>query len=190
MTDPLNDRDLQALWQSQALDQEAISLEEVRGKGKRLERIVSRRNLREYVGAVIVVAGYGWILWVGPSGIIRAGAGLVIVAAIFIVYHLQIRGAATSLPADLVLRSALEFHRVQLVRQRDLLRGVWWWYLLPLVPGMLVVQIGQALAHPERRSRIIAYCVAVAAVAAGIYELNRRAGARIQERIDRLQDKP
>ena len=95
-----------------------------------------------------------------------------------------------SLPADLVVRSALEFHCAQLVRQRDLLRSVWWWYLLPLLPGMLLVQIGQALEYPERLSRIIVYCVVGAAGAAGIYALNRLAAARIQERIDRLRERP
>ena len=190
MTDPLSDVDLQTLWQSQALDRTAFSLEEIRVKANRLERIVARRNLREYAGAVVAVAGYGWIMWVGPSGIIRVGAGLVIVAVIFIVHQLHRRGSAMSLPADLVLRSAVEFHRAQLVRQRDLHRSVWWWYLLPLVPGMLVAQIGQAMAHPERMSGIIAFGVVAAAMAAGIYWLNRRAAERLQERIDRLNEKP
>jgi hypothetical protein len=190
MTDPSNDVDLQALWQSQALDQHAISLEEIRGKATRFERIVARRNLREYVAAVLVVAGFGWIMWVEPSGIVRVGAGLVIAGTIFIVHQLRTRGSAMSLPADLVLSRALEFHCAQLVRQRDLLRSVWWWYLLPLLPGMLLVQIGQALEHPERLLRIIAYCVVVAAITVGIYALNRHAAARIQERIDRLKERP
>jgi hypothetical protein len=190
MTDPVNDGDLQALWQSQALDQKAMSLEEIRAKAKRLERIVARRNRREYVGAVVGVAGFGWIMWVGPSGIIRVGAGLFIVAVIFVVYRLHSRGSTPPLPAELGMRSALEFHCLQLVRQRDLLRSVWWWYLLPLLPGMLVVQIGRALVHPERLTGVVIYCVVVVGGAAGIHELNRRAAARIQERIDRLNEKP
>ena len=189
MTDPFNDGDLQTLWQSQALDQKAISLEEIRDKAKRFERTMARRNLREYVAAVVVVAGFGWIMWVESSGIIRVGAGMVIVGTIFIVYHLRMQGSASSLPADLGLKSALEFHCVELVRQRDLLRSVWLWYLLPIVPGMLVAQIGRALAHPELLSRIVLYCVVMVAGAAGIHELNRRAAARIQERIDRLKEK-
>jgi RNA polymerase sigma-70 factor, ECF subfamily len=108
LTDPLNDGDLQALWQSRALDQNAISL---------------------------------------------------------------------------------EFHCVELVRQRDLLRSVWLWALLPIVSGMLALQIGQALAHPEWLSRIVLYCVVMVAGAAGLHALYRRAAARVQERIDRLKEK-
>jgi hypothetical protein len=190
MTDSLNDGDLQALWQSQALDQNAISVEEIRGRAKRLERIVARRNLREYFAAVVVVPAFGWIVWVGPSGTIRAGAGMVILGTIFIVYYLRRRGSASSLPGDLGLKSALEFHCVELVRQRDLLRSVWLWALLPIVSGMLVLQIGQALAHPEWLWRIVLYCAVLVAGAAGLHALNHRAAARIQERIDRLKEKP
>jgi hypothetical protein len=187
MTDPLNDGDLQAVWQSQALSMNTISLEQIRGKATRLERIVARRNLREYVAAVVVVAGFGWIMWLGPSIVISAGAGMVIVGTLFVVCHLHLHGSASSLPGDLGLKSALEFHRLELVRQRDLLRSVWWWYLLPMMPGMLVLQIGLALVHPERLTRIVLYCVVVVGVASGIYWLNRRAAARLQERIDRLR---
>ena len=63
---------------------------------------------------------------------------------------LHLWGTARTLPSDLALTSALEFHRVQLERQRDLLRSVWWWYLLPFAPGVLVLEIGHALAQPER----------------------------------------
>ena len=44
--------------------------------------------------------------------------------------------------------SCLEFHRSELVRQRDLLRSVWWWYLLPFVPGMLLIPVGSSLDDP------------------------------------------
>ena len=58
--------------------------------------------------------------------------------------------------------------------------------MLPMLPGMLVLQIGLALVHPERLTRIVLYCVVVVGLAAGIHWLNRRGAARIQERIDRL----
>jgi hypothetical protein len=188
MTDPLPDRDLQALWQSQSPRENAISLDEIRERARHLERRVARRNRREYVAAAFVVSFYGWVMWVAPAATIRIGAGLAVAAAISIAYYLHRRGTATSLPADLGLRSALEFHRAQLERQRDLLRSVWWWGLLPFAPSLLVLEIGQALAQPERISRIIAFSVGIIVFMVALYELNRRAAAGIQRRIDRLKE--
>jgi hypothetical protein len=191
MTVPPHDRDLQALWQSQPPGKDvgsAIALDEIRKMSQRLEHKVGRRNRREYVAAAIVVAAFGWQMFTLPTLLLRIGAGMSIVAAIAVVYMIHQWGTARTLPSDLGLTSALEFHRVELERQRDLLRSVWWWYLLPFTPGILVLEVGQALARPERMSRIIATSVVVMASGVGIYARNRRGAARIQGRIDRLKE--
>jgi hypothetical protein len=190
MTGAFDDADLQTIWQSQPRDEHAISLDQIRQNSRRLERVVSRRNLREYIAAVVVIVSFSWMIWVEPSGTVRAGAGLIIAWAVFIAYQLHTRGTATSFPSDLGLKSALEFHRVQLTRQLDLLRSVWWWYLLPMVPGFIVLDIGLALEHPERTLRIVAAGVLVIVLLLSVYELNRRAAAGLQRRLDRLKEDP
>ncbi len=188
MTDQSHDGDLHALWQSQSRGETTISLDEIRSRARRLERIVARRNLREYVAAAIVTPVFGLTMWVGPSGTIRLGAGLIIAATVFFVYHLHTRGAAKSSPADLALRASLDFHRVQLERQRDLIRSVWSWALLPFVPGFLLLQIGLALALPARTARFIGISVVFLVLLVGLHGLNRRVAARIQQRLDRLNE--
>ena len=91
---------------------------------------------------------------------------------------------------DLGLRGSLDFHRVQLERQRDLLRSVWSWALLPFVPGFLVLQIGLALALPARTARFIVIGVLFVVLTVGLHALNRRVAARIQQRLDRLKENP
>jgi hypothetical protein len=188
MTDPQDDRDLQALWQSQPPDGSVIALDLIRQMAEGLEHRVARRNRREYLAAAVVVAVFGWSLFTAPSAFLRIGAGLSIAATIAVTYMLHLWGTARTLPSDLALTSALEFHRAQLERQRDLRRSVWWSYLLPFGPGFLMLEIGQALAHPERISRIIAISVVVMASGVGIYARSRRAAARLQRQIDRLKE--
>ena len=188
MTDQSHDGDLQALWQSQSRAEATISLEEIRSRARRLERIVARRNLREYVAAAIVAPAFAWIMWIGPSATIRVGAALNIAAILFVVQQLYVRGSSTALPADLAFCSSLDFYRAQLERQRDLLRSVWSWALLPLMPGFLVLQIGLALALPARTARFIVIGVVFLVLLAGLHALNRHVAARIQQRLDRLKD--
>lgn len=188
MTDSRPERTLQALWQSQPRGEHAMSVAEVRERARRLERRVARRNQREFIAAVVVVFGYGWILWRVPFAMARIGAGLIIAATIFICYRLHVHGSAASLRTDLGMKSSLEFYRVQLERQRDLLYSVWRWYMLPFVPGFLVLLIGQALAQPARVSFVVAYGVLALCLGVGLHALNRRAAARIQRALDRLKD--
>ena len=188
MTDPQDDRDLQALWQSQPPDGSVIALNLIRQMAEDLDHRVARRNRREYIAAAVVVAVFGWQMFTSPSVLLSIGAGLTIAAVIAVVYMLHLWGTAQTLPSDLALTSALEFHRVQLERQRDLLRSVWWWYLLPFVPGVVVMVIGRALAQPERMVQIIAWSIGMIVIMVGGNVLNRRAAARIQRRIDRLKE--
>jgi hypothetical protein len=187
MSESLEDRELQALWQSQARDASTISLEQLRERAQRHERVISRRNLREYVAAALVVVWFSVMMWAWPSTMIRIGSGLSIAAALLVAGLLHRWGSVTPLPADLGLRSAVELHRQQLERQRDLLRAVWAWYLLPFVPGLVVLEIGFVQVRSGPASRVVVLGVFAAVVMVGIHFLNRYAANRIQERIDRLR---
>jgi hypothetical protein len=189
MADVSHDNDAQALWQSQPRGEPVISLEEIRARARRMERRVARRNVREYVALPIVVAAFGSVIWVGPTSSMRVGAGLIIAAAVFVVYRIHRRGTATSLPADLASNSALHFHRAQLEGQRDLLRSVWSWALLPFVPGILLMLIGASIARPEWMRLIVAYGISFAGLMIGLHVLNRGAAARIQHLLDRLPER-
>ena len=112
MTDPFQ-KDPMALWQSQPRGDRAISIEEVREGARRLERRVARRNRREYIAAVVVVIGYGLIVWRVPFAAARIGAGLIIAATIFICYRLHVHGSAESLRTDVAMKSSVDFYRLR-----------------------------------------------------------------------------
>jgi hypothetical protein len=190
MNEQFRDDGLQAMWQSQPREERVISLEQVRTHARRLDERVGRRNRREYIAAAVVVGVFGAVAWFAPSITVRSGAALLVAATVFIVNRLRVHGSARPLPAELADRSALDFHRAQLVRQRDLLQTVWLWYLLPLVPGMAMLLIGVARADPERMSRIVAIGIGTGVLMIGGHVVNRRSAARIQQYLDRLNGHP
>jgi len=191
MTDPQNDRDLQALWQSQSSGKDVgsgIALTLIRELAQGFEYRVTRRNRREYAGAAVAVALFGLSVFTKSSVLLRIGSGMSIVGVIAAAYMLHRWGSARTLPSDLALTSAIEFHRAQLERQRDLLRHVWLYCVLPLTPGVLVMEIGNALAQPEHTWRIIFWSVVMFLLMLGVLALNWRAASRVQRQIDRLKE--
>lgn len=178
---------VQSLWQDQPAESGAMSVDELRRRSRRLTRIVSRRNLREYVAAAVVVVAFGFMAWKAPLPLMRVADVLSVAGMIFVVYHLHRHGAARAMPADMGLTSCLQFHRGELERQRDLLRGVWKWYLAPLVPGMILVYLAAALAHPEHASRAVWGLGGSLVLFVLIGELNRRVAEKLQLRIDALE---
>ncbi len=184
------------VWRSQPAERIEISLDDMRRKAQKLEKQVFRRNVREYVACVLVVACFGYYASVFDAALIRAGCGLVIVGALFTVFRLHRAGAARTVPAELALHTCVDFRRKELERQRDLLLGVWRWYLLPFVPGMMVFLVGlfelamrqpHASAHARTIVTVFALTAAGCAVVfVGVGMLNQRAARKLQREIDTL----
>ena len=178
---------LQNLWQEQPVARVPISLDELRRHSRTLERRIRWRNLREYIGAGVVILGFGRWAWIAETPLIRIGACLMVAAAVFVVYHLHRWGSAQPMPGEIGLSGCVQFLRTELERQRDLLRSVWTWYLLPPLPGLVLFNVGVARAHPERLSNLVKVTVFTIVLAVVIGLLNSWAAGRIQRRIDALE---
>jgi len=178
--DPM--QDLTRLWQEQA-DGGATKMVDIRMKASKFERGVYLRNLLEYSAAAVVAVAFSRIVLNGPGVAARAGAVLILFATAYVVYRLRHDGSASGMPDALALTSCVEFHRTQLLRQRDLLRSVWRWYLFPFVPGLLVMLMGRAATDP---SRAIRATLISAVVFLGIGWLNERAARRLDREIEAL----
>ena len=188
---------LRRLWQTQSSESISMSAGQLRHAAQRLARTIFWRNLREYVGAAIVVVGYGYYFYHFHTLLLRLGSALTIGAAVWVAYQLHRNGSPAAMPAAMEAATCLEFHRTELVRQRDLLSTIWKWYLLPFVPGLAVFLLGlvQAAlvkagpgAHPARIA--LGFCM-TAALCAGVFilvaKLNHWAAGKLQRRIDALE---
>jgi len=188
--------DMTSIWKNQPAAPPAISLDHLRRKSQKLQKRVLWRNVREYVAAGVVVVAFAYYIWLFPFLLLRVGCILVIAGTLFVVYNLHRRGSARIMPAEFASRSCIEFHREELLRQRDLLRSVWTWYLLPFVPGMAVfllglylwtMQLPNASAHQGRIAALYALITAgCALVFIGVGKLNSWAARKIQREIDAL----
>jgi hypothetical protein len=188
--------DMANIWKTQPATPAAISLEQLRRKSRKLEKRVQWRNVREYLASVIVIAAFGYYISVFQSTLVRIGCGLVIAGTLFMVYMLHQRGASRTVPAELAFHTCVDFHRRELERQRDLLRSVWTWYLLPFVPGMAVFLAGlfrQTMGQPNAPAdtgaivAVFALTVAVCAlVFVAVGKLNQWGARNLQREIDAL----
>jgi len=191
-----HDNGTATMWQDQPVTRVEISLDQLRGKARRFERRILWRNIREYAAGALVLGIFGTYAVAIPAPLVRLGSLLVAAGALFALRTLHARGASGAAPGSAAFTPCLEFHRKQLERQRDLLRGVWTWYLLPFVPGLAVFLIGLlgwTLAQPNapaHRPLIVGVFIATAAgcalVFAAVGWLNRSVARRLQHEIDAL----
>ena len=191
-------KELIELWQEQKLEGERMSIEEVRNRAATFAKKIRFRNAAEYAAAVIVVVSFGFQAFTAPNVFLRIGAELTVLATFYVVFTLRVRGSAQMLPEELGHSASLDFYRSSLERQRNLLQGIWRWYLLPFVPGVLLSLVGFAvrdgvLFNPARTTQNYISGVGIgilAAVFVGVFffiaRLNHNGARKIQKEIESL----
>lgn len=179
----------QDLWQSQTEEEMNMTLATIRSKALKLQTKIRRRNAREYVSLVLGVIVYGVFVWILPGVLTKIGAVLTLAGMCFSVYQIYRNGSSQEVPVDSSAGDCLEFHRRQLVRQRDMLRKVGPRQIGPVMPGFSVFFAGVwASEVDDMRSAIVMAITGVLAVFVFgfIYWLNVRAANKLQQQIDSL----
>lgn len=147
-----------------------LSPEMLLAHARQFQRGIWWRNARESAACVLVVAFNVRSAWRAEGPLQLAGYLLLITGVLFVFGFLHLRAAARPVPADASTRTLWQFHRYEVVRQRDLLRAIAWWYLAPFVPGMLV--LAAARFDAARASATAIGMVAIVGLFALIWKLN------------------
>jgi hypothetical protein len=180
----MNDEQVQSLWQSQALASHPCSIERLARDADALRRTVRRRNRQESGAALMVAVLFGCCAWTMSQPLMRIGSVLIVLASLVILWHLRYRASARALPPERLALPYLVFFREELVRQRDAVRAVWRWHLLPVVPGMSLLFWGWAQPDPAAFPWQISAVVIVPFMA--VAAMNALAARKLQKKIDQL----
>jgi len=190
MPDRLPPEDPRSVWQGQTLENTSMSLDEIRKRARLYQGKIRFRNGLEYAAVVFITVFFAHTIWTVHHLVMQVGAGLCIAGGWYMAWQLHKRGPARAAPGDLAGTACLGFLRGELVRQRDLLRESWSWYLGPLLPGLAVLTLGAGIAsqrHPLFAWGFVGgYLVLVAIGFLVVRRYHLRCVSRLQTQIDEL----
>jgi hypothetical protein len=192
--EPFTADSMQSLWQTMPTEPVTVSIEDMRDRSRKFERRIRRRNMIEYVAGAIVVVAFGWYAtWPEPATPLWPVANLMIIAAALNVgWNLHRHGAARTASPDASVPDLIAFHRAELIRQRDGLKTVWRWYILPFVPGVVLWFTAMTVGAMARNApaSVLASLggafVVMLVVFIGVIALNLLGAAHLQRQIDDL----
>jgi hypothetical protein len=142
------DDPLSSLWRSTPTEAVKVpDLAAMRAREGELRSLSLRRGAREIF---TLLTGIGFAALLGAlfeSRTVRAGCAALVLGQIVVLVALGVRGRPGPAPTfEAPTEEHLAYLRRELVRERDLRATVWWWYLGPLLPGLLLVGVGTIVA--------------------------------------------
>jgi hypothetical protein len=152
-----------------------------------LERVVSRRNLGEWLTSALVAIGCVWSATNGRGLLRTVAAAEVALAAVYIAFRLY-RDGRTGFDRDERTQSERGRHALvrELRRQAALLDRAASWYVAPVLVGWLGLQLADGLDRGVTRLLVV-YVVGSLLTAAVIAWLNSRAARRLAVRAGQLE---
>jgi hypothetical protein len=186
----MNEDPAKQAWQASVEIAGAPPLEEVRKGADKFYRRIRRRNAVEYVACVVVVVAFTAYVFVLPHVLQKLGSAMIVLATFYVAWQLHRRASAEP-PEKAGTMPLLAFARAQMLRQRDALRSIFWWYILPFIPGLVVMSLGNGL-DPELAAngppiwvRWLVFA-GMGAVLAGVWWLNQYGARKLERRIDEI----
>jgi small-conductance mechanosensitive channel len=184
----LQNNSVQEIWQSQPVEVTKMSVEELRRRAGRFERKIRWRNIREYVASLIAAGLMGYFYITAHDVASRVTFALFIAAMLWIVIALHRMGSARRTPHDVDTLTTQQFYRAELERQLAVVKNVWWWYLAPMVPGMIGCSVSYIMKpHHAATWAGLAFMNALFIVSFyGVWKLNTRAAHCLERMINDL----
>ncbi len=178
-------------WQSGGAAAPLPPLEELRKRADKFRRKIVRRNWIEYAAGLFVIVMFGIGAVGAPLLALRIGCALVVGGTLVVLWQLHKRGSPLTPPTHGGQLSVLDYRRRDLARQRDALNSIFVWYLLPLIPGGLVVLASPILSLPVSEWQlpplsVLPGFILPVAFFIGVYALNKWAARKLQGEIDEI----
>ncbi len=184
--DPPSASDLKAAWTSQPEETTLVNLEDIRRKALRFQRRKRLGNAVEYLAALVLIPIFVWYIVIFPGVMIKLASVYGIAWALFYMWQRHRLMGARPLPEDAA--ACLDFHRSELQRQHDAVRGAWRWILAPILPLCAMVGLGRWFELPaEWRAPWVDRGIILITVAVMIESLALM-WLWLMNRADRLQD--
>ena len=186
----MNHDPVKQAWQASVEIAGAPPLDEVRKGADRFYRYIKWRNLVEYAACVIVVVSFAYYIFTLPHLLQKVGSAMTVAATLYVAWQLHSRASAEP-PERAGTMPILAFARTQLVRQRDALKAIFWWYILPFLPGMAVMMAGNMATRSAEADGgpgpfDALGMAAVLLMIAGIWWLNQHGARRLKRHIDEI----
>jgi len=182
----MTESELRNRWQSMTGAGPAVSLQYVRHRMSALESQARRRNIAEYLGALMGYAILVWAFFSIEGAMLRTALVVIGVGATYSLFRWYRVANVRKLDEPAGIGDGLAAYRSELERQHAARHNNWRWYIAPSLPGTVLLLIGSFLISPQRIGALVLAASFASAWIGSIMWMNARSATRLQREIDAL----
>jgi len=173
----MNDDELKAIWKTSnermhIINLNSINMNVMNQAMKNFENIISRRNTREISFYLIGIVVFSILAYTATEPLKKLGAILLVASAIGVIYF--IRKPKEKQPRfDITssIRKQLLDYQEYVRAERKLLENIFYWCLLPTLPGAILFILGLAWIWQAK----LMYFIFILIIFMFVYKLNQKA---------------
>lgn len=147
----MTDEQLKKIWQAsdermQQINLHSINSNHMNERIKKFEKTITTRNNKEIAVAIGLIITYSIFAYVKSEPLTRIGAILLLFYSFHVLY--QLRKTAAKQPSfDVManLKEQLVAYQAYVLEEQKLYKNVLYWYLLPMLPGLILFLIGSGI---------------------------------------------
>ena len=155
----------------------------------RLFERMSRRGIRIEACTGVAVAGFFIMPLVSaPNWAMRIGWALTSAYGLYVAVVVW-KHQTPPMPESLEFGAALAHYRGELERRRRIIQTLWRWYMMPMVPGMLLIMLGASIEASKRGRPLwpaLIFIALMAGMGAAIHLSCQGWARKLRLRIDAL----
>ncbi len=180
------------IWQTQSVEAALMTLHEIRKKSDDFERAIQRRDRGVFVVCITIMVCFSVSLIASHLNLLqRIGALLSVLGGGYLAYQIRADRVRAQVSAPVAGKighlASLEFYRRALERERDFYQGISLWSrVIVLAPGLPVLCLGEAIAHPNDASVARTIAILCTVCWAAVIPLSLRRARNEQRKIEEL----
>ncbi len=144
----MTEEQLKKIWQSandknETINFHSLNLKEMNQQIKKFEKTIAARNNREIGAAILVIVGFGYYALSIPAILGKLGSIWTIGYGIWIIYKLKkVAAKQPGFNIEHSIKQQLIDYQKYVKSEQRLLKNILYWYLLPGLPGMMLIMLG------------------------------------------------
>jgi hypothetical protein len=165
--------------------QREMSAAELAEDYRQFERFTRRVLRLGIVPMVVAAATFAVLLVNAPSFVVKTGAALSLMGLLFISRYMRTKAPVRPLSPDADFAATVLHYRMELEHQVRLARTAPWWGFMPVLPGVLLVMLGRALASGRIAPAVVSLAITLVTLALAAW-FSRHAARKTEEKMNAL----